>query len=90
MKAAERTVTIRNKLGLHVRPASLFVERASKFKSDIYIIKDGEKVNGKSIMGVLSLAAEQGSDLTIRAEGEDCEEAVEALSELVEEGFYEE
>ncbi|HDI00325.1 MAG: phosphocarrier protein HPr [Candidatus Latescibacterota bacterium] len=90
MKAAERTVTIRNKLGLHVRPASLFVERASKFKSDIYIIKDGERVNGKSIMGVLSLAAEQGSDLTIRAEGEDCEEAVEALSELVEEGFYEE
>jgi len=90
MKAAERTVTIRNKLGLHVRPASLFVERASKFKSDIYIIKDGERVNGKSIMGVLSLAAEQGSDLTIRAEGEDCEEAVEALSELVEEGFNEE
>ncbi|RKY67318.1 MAG: phosphocarrier protein HPr [Candidatus Latescibacterota bacterium] len=90
MKAAERTVTIRNKLGLHVRPASLFVEKASKFKSDIYIIKDGERVNGKSIMGVLSLAAEQGSDLTIRAEGEDCEEAVEALSELVEEGFYEE
>lgn len=90
MKAAERTVTIRNKLGLHVRPASLFVERASKFKSDVYIIKDGERVNGKSIMGVLSLAAEQGSDLTIRAEGEDCEEAVKALSELVEEGFYEE
>lgn len=90
MKVAERTVTIRNKLGLHVRPASLFVEAASKFKSDIYIIKDGERVNGKSIMGVLSLAAGQGSDLTIRAEGEDCEEAVEALSGLVEEGFYEE
>ncbi|HIE03279.1 MAG TPA: HPr family phosphocarrier protein [Candidatus Latescibacteria bacterium] len=90
MEAVERTVTIRNKLGLHVRPASLFVERASKFKSDVYIIKDGERVNGKSIMGVLSLAAEQGSDLTIRAEGEDCEEAVKALSELVEEGFYEE
>lgn len=68
----------------------MFVEAASKFKSDIYIIKDGERVNGKSIMGVLSLAAGQGSDLTIRAEGEDCEEAVEALSGLVEEGFYEE
>ena len=90
MKSAERKVKVRNKLGLHVRPAALFVEMASKFKSNIYIIRNNERVNAKSIMGVLSLAAEQGSDLTIRAEGEDCEEAVETLSGLVEDGFYEE
>ncbi|RKY62521.1 MAG: phosphocarrier protein HPr [Candidatus Latescibacterota bacterium] len=89
-RTAERTVTIRNKLGLHVRPASLLVEKASQFRSDVYLIRDGEKVNGKSIMGVLSLAAEQGSSITIRAEGDDCEAAVEALSKLVERGFDEE
>jgi len=86
---AEREVTVRNKLGIHARPAALFVKTAGRFLSDITVEKDGNRVSGKSIMGLMTLEGYQGSRLRIRAEGEDAEEAVKALEELVEKGFYE-
>ena len=85
----EKTVTIKNRLGMHARPAALFVKTAAQFNSDISVIKDGLEVNGKSIMGVMMLAAEQGCQLTIRAEGEDEKEAIAALEKLIEDKFYE-
>lgn len=81
------TVEIRNRLGLHARPAAEFVKTAGGFASRITVEKDGLEVNGKSIMGVLMLAAEQGSRMKIRGEGEDASEAVRALAELVRRGF---
>ncbi len=86
----EVTLTIRNKVGLHARPAALFVQTASKYKSNVLAIKDGREVNAKSILSVLTLGAEQGAVVTVRAEGEDEVEAVEALKELVENDFGEE
>jgi phosphocarrier protein len=86
----EVTLTIRNKVGLHARPAALFVQTASQFKSSVLAIKDGREVNAKSILSVLTLGAEQGAVVTVRAEGEDEVEAVEALKELVENNFGEE
>ena len=86
----EVTLTIRNKVGLHARPAALFVRTAGKFKSKVSAVKDGREVNAKSILSVLTLGAEQGAVVTIRAEGEDEVEAVEALQELVENNFGEE
>ncbi len=88
-KVVERELTIRNKLGIHARPAALFVKTAGRFASDITVEKDGNRVSGKSIMGLMTLEGYQGSKLRIRAEGEDAEEAVQALEELVEKGFYE-
>ena len=88
-RTAERTVTIRNKLGLHVRPASLLVEKASQFRSDVYLIRDGEKVNGKSIMGVLQLAATRGQTIEVEARGADCEQALLALGTLIGDRFGE-
>lgn len=85
----ERKLLIRNKLGLHARPAALLVETASKYESDVYIIKNGFKVNGKSIMGVLMLAAEMGSILTVQAKGNDANEAVQALADLFDKKFFE-
>jgi phosphocarrier protein len=85
----EREATIVNQEGLHARPAARIVRLASSFNSEIEICKDGVGVNGKSIMGVMMLAAECGSSITIRAEGEDAVEAVEALAALVESGFEE-
>ncbi len=85
----EVTLTIRNKVGLHARPAALFVRTAGKFKSKVSAVKDGREVNAKSILSVLTLGAEQGAVVTIRAEGEDEAEAVEALKELVENNFGE-
>lgn len=85
----EQDITILNKLGLHARPAALFVQLANKFQSDISVIKDREEVNGKSIMGIMMLAAGQGSVLKIRASGADAEEAVKAIAELVETNFGE-
>lgn len=79
-----KTVTITNKLGLHARPASLFVKTAAQFESDIKIEKDGIEVNGKSIMGVMMLAAEQGSKVILKADGADEEDAIKALTELIE------
>jgi phosphocarrier protein len=87
--AEERAVRIRNRLGLHARPAAELVKLAGRFQSEVALSKDDLTVNGKSIMGVLMLAAEQGSRLVIRAEGEDAVEAVEALADLVKRGFEE-
>jgi len=85
----ERSVQIVNRLGLHARPAAELVKLASRFKAEVWIEKDGLEVNGKSIMGVLMLAAERGSHLVIRAEGTDAEAALGALVELVDQGFHE-
>ena len=84
-----REVTVTNRAGLHTRPASLIVRTASKFKSDFFIQKDSYEINGKSIIGVMTLAAEQGSTLTLTFEGEDEEEAATAISQLFEDGFGE-
>lgn len=89
MAVVERVVTIVNELGLHARPSAEFVKLASKFSSDVSLVRDGNAVNGKSIMGVMTLAAERGTPLTVRAEGEDAEEAVRSLGELVARGFEE-
>lgn len=86
----EREATIVNAEGLHARPAARIVRLASSFASDIEICKDGVGVNGKSIMGVMMLAAECGSCITIRADGPDAETAAEALAQLVANGFDEE
>ena len=86
----QQKVKIINKLGLHARPAAEFVKLASKFTADIYVLKNDRMVNGKSIMGVMTLAAENGCELTIRAEGTDEDQALEHLMKLVEDKFYEE
>lgn len=85
----EREATIVNQEGLHARPAARIVKLASTFAADIELAKDGLDVNGKSIMGVMMLAAECGSSITIRAKGPDAEQAVQALAELVASGFGE-
>jgi phosphocarrier protein len=85
----EREATIVNQEGLHARPAARIVRLASTFEADIELAKDGLEVNGKSIMGVMMLAAECGSSITIRANGPDAEGAVQALAELVASGFGE-
>jgi phosphocarrier protein len=85
----ERIVEIVNPLGLHARPAAEFVKLASTFTAEIQVEKDGMAVNGKSIMGVMTLAAECGSSLRIVAEGDDAEAAADALADLVRRGFKE-
>lgn len=85
----ERDATIVNPLGLHARPAAQFVKLAGTFQADIEVEKDGLPVNGKSIMGVMMLAAECGATLRIRADGPDAEAAVAALAQLVTDGFDE-
>ena len=85
----ERQATIVNVEGLHARPAARIVRLASTFASDIELANDEMQVNGKSIMGVMMLAAECGSSITIRAKGPDAEAAVQALAELVASGFGE-
>ncbi|MDQ8158313.1 MAG: HPr family phosphocarrier protein [Gemmatimonadota bacterium] len=80
---AERLVQIVNKHGLHARPAAEMVKAASRFKSDITISRDDLEVNGKSIMGVMMLAAEFGATITLRATGPDADDALDALSALV-------
>jgi phosphocarrier protein len=86
----ERQVTVTNRAGLHTRPASMIVRRGSRFASDFYIKKDGYEINGKSIIGVMTLAAEQGATLTLLFEGPDEEEAADALVDLFDDGFGEE
>lgn len=85
----EQLVTIRNVLGLHARPAGVLSQVANQFSSNIYLQNGLMKVNAKSIMGIMMLAASCGTELTIRAEGPDEEEAVEALTKLVDNGFDE-
>ena len=86
---AERSVQIVNKHGLHARPAAEMVKVASKFKADITISRDDLEVNGKSIMGVMMLAAEYGAIITLKATGPDADEALDALSTLVASRFGE-
>ena len=86
---ATSKVAVCNKLGLHARPASLFVKTASRFQSEVFVEKDGEVINGKSIMGLLMLAAGPGSELTLRAEGADASQAVAELETLVRRKFGE-
>jgi phosphocarrier protein HPr len=85
-----REVAISNKYGLHARPAAEFVKLANRFSSEVWVRKDEVEVSGKSIMGVMMLAAEHGSTILIRAAGGDSEDAVEALVGLVSSGFGEE
>lgn len=82
-------VSVTNQYGLHARPAAEFVKLASRFRSEVWIEKDGLEVNGKSIMGVLMLAAELGSKLRLRVVGDDAEAALEALAHLIERGLAE-
>ena len=85
----ERTVTITNKYGIHARPAAEIVKLAAKFKCEIMFVRDDVEVNGKSIMGVMMLAAEQGSTLLVRTDGVDEAAAMEALTALVASNFGE-
>ena len=85
----EKKVKIVNKAGMHTRPASAIVKIASKYRSDFYIVKNNFRINGKSIIGVMTLAAEQGSELTLVLEGEDEEKASAELVKFFEDGFGE-
>lgn len=85
----EKEVTIKNRAGLHTRPAAALVKLAAKYKSDFFIDKDGFEINAKSIIGVMTLAADQGSKLLLRFSGEDEEEACKTIAELFESGFGE-
>jgi phosphocarrier protein HPr len=86
----EQTVLIQNRLGLHARACSVFVKEASKYAAHIVVARDGLEVNGKSILGVMMLAAERGAELLLRAEGEDETEALAALVRVVNDKFGEE
>jgi phosphocarrier protein HPr len=86
----QRTFTVSNKLGLHARPAALFVQTTHKFQSQFQVEKDGQEVDGKSIMGILTLAAESGSQLKVTAEGPDESQALDALQGLFDRKFDEE
>src|SRR5215211_1382092 len=83
----KRVVVVPNKQGMHARPAEMFVRRAQQFKSKIEIVRDGYRIEAKSIMNLLTLGAAQGTELTLEAEGSDAQEAVDALAEVVEKDF---
>lgn len=85
----ESTVRVTNRAGLHTRPAAMLVKVASQFLSDIYLIRDGFQINAKSIIGVMTLAAEQGCELGVEVEGKDEAEAFKAIEELFSSGFGE-
>lgn len=87
---AKKDFTILNKLGIHARPAAQFVKTASRFQSDVIVEKDGEEVDGKSIMGLMMLAAGHGSVISVSADGADADEALNALSALIAGKFEEE
>jgi phosphocarrier protein HPr len=86
----EKEITIVNRLGLHARPAAMFVRVATRYRCEIWVAKEGEEINGKSIMGLMMLAAGQGSKLRIRAEGPDAAEALKEIETLVQSRFNEE
>lgn len=90
MQKLSRQVTVTNRQGLHARPADLIVRCAQQFEAEIEIVKEGNRVNGKSILEILMLAAEQGSLLMISARGNDAESALDALSDLFAQGFCDE
>ncbi len=85
----KQTTKIVNKLGLHARPSAMLVTAASKFESQVFLTKDGLRVNAKSIMGVMMLAAEQGSELTVEVDGADEQEAMQEIVKVIESGFGE-
>jgi len=89
MARVSKTLTILNEVGIHARPASMIVKRLLEFESEVFIEKDGKRVNGKSIMGILMLAASKGSQIRVEADGPDAQEAVEAVEELVRSKFGE-
>ena len=89
MPRTERRFVIVNTLGLHARAAAQLVQVANRFRAEIHVEKDGMQVNGKSIMGVLTLAAAKGSSITVSADGEDAEPALAALAKVIENGFGE-
>ncbi len=86
----QRDVEIVNKLGLHARPSARLTKLASSFKSNVFMSRNGRRVNAKSIMGVMMLAAAKGSSITLETEGEDEVEAIDALADLITSGFGEE
>jgi phosphocarrier protein len=86
----ERTVTIRNRAGIHARPAAMLVQTANRFAADVFLEKDGEKINGKSIMGILTLAATYNSSIKIIADGSDEQDALNTICALFENKFEEE
>jgi phosphocarrier protein len=88
--AMTKDFRVANKLGIHARPAAMFVKTANRFSCDIFVEKDGEKVNGKSIMGLMMLAAGPGSKLTVHASGHDASQALAELETLINRKFDEE
>ncbi len=89
MARSERDVQVRNRLGMHARAAVRFVQLANGYKSEVKVIKDGQEANGKSIMGLLTLVAAHGVTMKLVCEGEDAEQALTALADLVASGFGE-
>ena len=88
-KKIERDIVITNRLGLHARPAAMFVRIASRYRSEVWVSKEGEEVNGKSIMGLMMLAAGKGSTLHLRCEGPDADRAADEIQELINSKFNE-
>jgi len=86
----EREVTVRNRAGLHTRPASMLVRTASQFEAEVFLRRDNYEINGKSVIGVMTLAAEQGATLDLIVDGEDEEAAADAIADLFADGFGEE
>lgn len=86
----KKEFTIKNRLGLHARAAAQLVKTASRFRSEVLIEKEGLEVNGKSIMGILMLAAPKGSLISVVVQGDDAEEALSAIGQLIDDGFGEE
>ena len=84
LEVLAQRVVVANRQGLHARPADIFAKKAAQFDSKIEVVKDGQRVDGKSILGVLTLVAEQGTELSIEASGHDAQEAILALVELIE------
>ncbi len=90
MATAEAKATIENKTGIHARPASLFVQTASKFKSKVKIAAKGKEVDAKSILMIMSMGLVKGTDVVLKADGDDAEEAVATLKKLIDDKFGEE
>jgi phosphocarrier protein len=86
----EKRITVSNRAGIHARPSAILVQLTKNFKSNIYLEKNGDRINGKSIMGIITLGASFGTELTIIAEGEDEEDAVDAIVRLFKSKFEEE
>jgi phosphocarrier protein len=89
MPRLERTFLIVNSLGLHARASAQLVQTANRYRAEVHVEKDGQQVNGKSIMGVLTLAAAKGTQILVAVEGEDADAAMAALAALIENGFGE-